>query len=67
MANMGVLDRIIRLIASAALIWFFVAGGQTVWGYAALVVAVVLAATAIIGSCPLYAAFGIRTKKAKST
>lgn len=62
--NMGSLDRILRVVVAAALAYAY-ATGQIAgpWGIAAVVVAVVFAATAFVGVCPLYLPFGISTRK----
>ncbi len=66
MLNVGTPDRIVRLLAGAILIALpflnlpLFANPVLWWG--AIVVGVVLVVTAAIGFCPLYAAFGIRTR-----
>lgn len=59
-ANVGALDRVIRILLGIALIlvWWFAA---SVWGWVALVVGLVLVATGLISSCPLYSILGIST------
>lgn len=62
--NVGTADRVIRFIIAAVLIGLFI--GNTVTGTVGiilLVLAAVFAITSIIGFCPLYALFGIRTCK----
>lgn len=59
--NEGNMDRIIRIVAGAALL---VAGLGFVSGALGIVLAAVggiLTVTALIGWCPLYALFGINT------
>jgi hypothetical protein len=67
MQNVGSLDRIIRAVAGVALIVAAVALSGTLfanpllfWG--AIVVGVILAATAAVGFCPIYAALGLRSR-----
>lgn len=65
--NMGIADRIIRIILALVIgILFFT---HTIEGIAALVlgiIALAFVATSFIGFCPLYLPFGIRTcKKSK--
>jgi len=67
MLNVGTPDRIVRLLAAAILIAlpFFnlpLFANPVLW-WGAIVVGAVLAVTAVIGFCPLYAAFGIRTRR----
>lgn len=62
--NMGVVDRIIRLgfaAAIGALVAIDVIGG--VLAVVAGIVGVILAATALVGYCPIYEPFGIKTCK----
>ena len=63
--NMGTMDRIIRLIIAAivAVLYFTGAIGGTL-GIVLMVLAGVFVLTSLIGFCPLYAPFGIRTCKA---
>jgi len=61
-ANVGGIDRLIRLIAGIALIAFGAVGGlATPWNYVAMGVGVVFALTALIRFCPLYPLLGINT------
>lgn len=67
MLNVGTPDRIVRLLAGAILtaLPFFnlpLFANPVLW-WGAIVVGAVLAVTAVIGFCPLYAAFGIRTRR----
>lgn len=62
--NMGTIDRVLRLVVAAGLLYAafgtaFAADGALHW--AAIAVAVVFALTAIVGNCPLYSILGIRT------
>lgn len=64
--NMGSTDRIIRLLISAVLIILFalqVVSG--ILGYVLLAVAAIFILTSIVGFCPLYAIFGLKTTAAK--
>ncbi len=61
-ANVGGIDRILRLAVGAAAIVFGIMGGLVApWNYVAMGVGGVLAATAAIGWCPPYALLGINT------
>jgi hypothetical protein len=62
--NLGKLDRGLRLVAAALLVILafgteFAASGIAHW--LALVVAAVVALTALMGSCPLYRVIGFKT------
>jgi hypothetical protein len=61
--NIGTVDRLLRLVVGLALIaaalGLFGPGYQSVWGWIGLIPLV----TAIAGSCPAYAIFGIQTCK----
>ena len=61
--NMGRYDRAIRLATAVLLflIAFFLLGGSGQWIAAG--VGVVLAATASVGTCPLYLPFGLSTRQ----
>lgn len=52
--NVGMIDRLVRLVIAAAAIWLFFTGARPVWEYAALIVGVVLGVTALLGVCPAY-------------
>jgi hypothetical protein len=57
--NIGTLDRIVRIVAGLALIALVFVGPRTPWGW----VGVVPLFTALIGWCPAYTLFGIKTCK----
>jgi uncharacterized membrane protein YkgB len=66
--NMGVVDKVIRLVVVAIIAALYFAGQIT--GTAAIILGIVAVAflvTSIIGWCPTYALFGISTKKADKT
>jgi hypothetical protein len=62
--NMGTADRLIRLLLAAIFAGLYftntVAG---IFGIALLILAIVFAATSLIGFCPLYSLPGIKTCK----
>ena len=62
--NVGKTDQIIRIVLAVVLfsLFFLLDGGARWWGLLGLVPLV----TALAGSCPLYALFGISTKGKKS-
>ena len=55
--NEGQLDRIIRVIAGLAIISLVFIGPKTPWAWFGLVPLL----TGLVGFCPAYALFGIRT------
>ncbi len=64
-ANVGGLDRAIRIVAGLAILsLFFMLEGPKHW-FALL--GLVPLATGLIGWCPAYAPFGIRTSRAHSS
>jgi hypothetical protein len=64
--NMGSTDKIIRLlIAAAFIILFFTHVVVGVFGYILLGLAAIFILTSLVGFCPLYTLFGIKTTTAK--
>ena len=62
--NMGIVDRIIRLVIAAAVVVLIILNVFSVPLAIVLgIVAAVFAGTSILGLCPLYLPFGISTKK----
>lgn len=61
-ANVGGIDRILRIVVGLALIGVAL-GGVSVWGW----IGVVPLATGLIGFCPLYPIFGFNTCPMKKT
>jgi hypothetical protein len=65
-ANVGIVDRALRIVVGLALIaaalGLYGPAYQTVWGW----IGIVPIMTALIGWCPLYAVLGIRTCKTAS-
>lgn len=55
--NVGGIDRILRIGVGIVLIALVFVGPQSVWGW----IGVIPLATALIGWCPAYTIFGIRT------
>ncbi|MES2160958.1 MAG: DUF2892 domain-containing protein [Pseudomonadota bacterium] len=60
-ANVGSIDRAIRIVIGLALIGATLAGGIGAWGW----LGVVPLATGLFRFCPAYLPFGIRTCAAK--
>lgn len=61
--NEGALDRIIRVIVGLAIISLVFIGPRTPWAWFGLVPFL----TGLIGFCPAYALFGIRTCRARKS
>lgn len=59
-ANVGTIDRTLRILLGLALISIAFWGPQTPWGYIGLIPLV----TAFVSFCPVYRLFGLCTKKA---
>lgn len=55
--NEGTVDRVLRVVAGAALVSLVFVGPQTPWGWIGLVPLV----TGLIGNCPVYSLLGIST------
>jgi ABC-type polysaccharide/polyol phosphate export permease len=56
-ANVGAIDRVIRVIIGVVLIALVFVGPQSPWGW----IGIVPLATALFGFCPAYALFGAST------
>jgi hypothetical protein len=64
MTNMGTTDRLVRLVAGVALLVAVLAagvGGEGWLRWLLLAVGAILTLTAVVGTCPAYMPFGIRT------
>lgn len=59
--NEGTLDRVLRVVVGLAIVSLVFVGPQTPWAWLGLVPLL----TGIVGFCPAYALFGIRTCKAR--
>lgn len=69
--NVGVVDRIVRLVAGLALIAWGLGyipdlGDVPSWGWVAAVAGGVFALTALLGSCPMYSLLGISTCRTRT-
>ncbi|TNF07903.1 MAG: DUF2892 domain-containing protein [Gammaproteobacteria bacterium] len=56
-ANVGTVDRVIRIVVGLVLIALVFVGPQTPWGW----IGVVPLVTGLISSCPLYSLLGLST------
>lgn len=61
--NVGITDKILRIIVGVALIAMVFIGPQTAWGWIGIVPLV----TAFAGRCPAYSVLGIKTCKSDSS
>ena len=61
--NEGTLDRAARIIVGLILLSLVFVGPQTAWGWVGLVPLV----TGLVGFCPVYRIFGIRTCSLKQS
>ena len=57
--NVGGVDRAVRIVAGLGILSLAFIGPQTAWGYIGLVPLV----TGLVGWCPAYLPFGIKTCK----
>ncbi len=60
--NEGTIDRALRIIAGLVLLSLVFVGPQTPWGW----IGIVPLATGLLGYCPVYSLFGIKTCSIKS-
>ncbi|MEJ2060818.1 MAG: DUF2892 domain-containing protein [Gammaproteobacteria bacterium] len=61
MLNVGTVDRIVRIVVGLILIALVFVGPKTLWGW----IGVIPLATGLMGWCPAYSIFGIKTCKPK--
>ena len=61
-ANVGGMDKIVRIVAGLALLAMTVVGPKTLWG----LVGIVPLATAFMNFCPAYTLLGVNTCKTKA-
>jgi hypothetical protein len=62
-ANIGTIDRVVRILAGLVLIGLAFSGTIGVWGY----VGVVLLLTGIVRVCPAYSILGVNTCSASKS
>ncbi|MEC9345402.1 MAG: DUF2892 domain-containing protein [Pseudomonadota bacterium] len=58
-ANIGTVDRVLRVVVGLVLLSLVVVGPQTLWGLVGLVPLV----TGLVRCCPLYSVLGVCTLK----
>lgn len=61
MCNVGGVDRVVRIVVGLGILSLAFIGPKTVWGYIGLAPL----ATGLIGWCPAYMPFGIKTCKSR--
>ena len=62
--NMGSIDRNVRIVIVAGLVALYFTDTITgLWGTVALVAAGIFTLTSLVGFCPIYAIFGVKTCK----
>jgi len=65
--NVGLFDRIFRILLGGIGAYMYFNGKiEGVLGIVVLVAGIILALTAVVGFCPLYSMFGIKTRKNSS-
>ncbi len=62
-ANVGTIDRILRIIVGLGLLSLTVIGPQTLWG----LIGIIPLATALLGYCPAYTLLGMSTCPRRQT
>ncbi|MDR3474355.1 MAG: DUF2892 domain-containing protein [Devosia sp.] len=70
MLNVGTPDRLVRLVLGIVLVVLpFAAGlGATPWlSWGLILVGAIILATSAFGFCPIYAAFGLSTRRRKQS
>lgn len=65
-ANIGKIDRILRIVAGVALALYAVYGLASAWQWVAFAVAAILILTALVRFCPAYALFGASTRDGRN-
>ena len=66
MKNMGNADRIIRVIIAAAIAALYFTGVISgILGTVLIILAGIFVLTSLVGVCPLYLPFGLKTNKSK--
>lgn len=63
-ANVGSLDRVLRVIVGIALLALFFVYPAAGWRYWALI-GIIPLVTGLVGTCPLYSVLGLSTRAAK--
>jgi hypothetical protein len=61
--NEGTMDRVLRVSVGLALLSLVFVGPKTPWGFVGLI----LVATGLIGSCPVYTVLGMNTCRSQTS
>lgn len=64
--NVGTIDRVIRVIIGAALLWYAIFAAPTGYNWVGWI-GVIPLITALLGTCPAYSILGMSTCPAKRT
>jgi len=60
--NVGMIDRVIRIIFGIILMYLFVGNMVAApWSYLVALIGLILLVTGIVGTCPLYSILGMNT------
>jgi hypothetical protein len=60
--NVGMIDRVIRIILGIILLYLFVVNMVAApWSYLVALIGLILLVTGIVGTCPLYSMLGMNT------
>jgi hypothetical protein len=60
--NVGMIDRVIRIILGIILMYLFVGNMVAApWSYLVVLIGLILLVTGIVGTCPLYSVLGMNT------
>lgn len=64
--NMGIIDRVLRILIAVAVAALYFAGILSgTWAIILLVLSGIFILTSVVGICPLYMPFGLKTFKSK--
>jgi hypothetical protein len=65
--NVGMIDRVIRILLGIILLYIFVANMIAApWSYLVALIGLILLVTGIVGTCPLYSMLGMNTMGKKA-
>jgi hypothetical protein len=60
--NVGMIDRVIRIILGIILLYLFVVNMVAApWSYLVALIGLILLVTGVVGTCPLYSMLGMNT------